>query len=54
MCIEEGKEIQTKSIDNLFNKIIAKNFPNFKEDRVIQEQKAYQHQRIRTKKNQPH
>jgi hypothetical protein len=28
MDIEEGKEIQTKGIDNLFNKIIAENFPH--------------------------
>jgi hypothetical protein len=28
MGIEEWKEVQTKSIKNLFNKIIAENFPN--------------------------
>jgi hypothetical protein len=28
MGIEEGEEIKTKSIDNLFNKIIAENFSN--------------------------
>jgi hypothetical protein len=29
MDIEEGEEIQTKGIDNLSNRIIAENFPNF-------------------------
>jgi hypothetical protein len=28
MSIEEGEEIKTKGIDNLFNRIIAENFPN--------------------------
>jgi hypothetical protein len=28
MGIEEGEEIQPKGIGNLFNKIIAENFPN--------------------------
>jgi hypothetical protein len=28
MGVEEGKEIQTKGIDNLFKRIIAENFPN--------------------------
>jgi hypothetical protein len=27
MAIEEGEEIQTKSIDSLFDRIIAENFP---------------------------
>jgi hypothetical protein len=30
----EGEEMQTKSIDNLFNRIIAENFPNLKKERV--------------------
>jgi hypothetical protein len=33
--IEEGEEIQTKGIDNLFNKIRAENFPNHKKERVF-------------------
>jgi hypothetical protein len=28
MGVEEGEEIQIKGIDNLFNIIIAENFPN--------------------------
>jgi hypothetical protein len=30
MGIEEGEEVQTKGICNIFNKIIAGNFPNLK------------------------
>jgi hypothetical protein len=37
----EGKEIKTKGIDKLFNRIIAENFPNLKKERVIQVQEAY-------------
>jgi hypothetical protein len=29
MAIEEGEEVQAKGIYNIFNKIIAENFPNF-------------------------
>jgi hypothetical protein len=32
------KEIQTKGIHNLFNRIIAENFSNFKKERDIQMQ----------------
>jgi hypothetical protein len=39
--IKEGEEVQTKGIDNLFNKIIAENFPNLEKERVIQVQEAY-------------
>jgi hypothetical protein len=28
MGIEEGEEVQTKGIHNIFNKIIKENFPN--------------------------
>jgi hypothetical protein len=28
----EGEKIQTKDIDNLFNRIIAENFPNLKKE----------------------
>jgi hypothetical protein len=38
---EEGEEIQTKSIDNLFNRIIAENFLNLEKERVAQVQEAY-------------
>jgi hypothetical protein len=32
MGVEEREEIQTKGIDNLFNRIIAENFPNLKKE----------------------
>jgi hypothetical protein len=32
MGVEEGEEIQTKGISNLFNRIIAEKFPNLKKD----------------------
>jgi hypothetical protein len=38
MGIEEGEEIQTKGINNLFNRIIAENFPK---ERVIQVLNTY-------------
>jgi hypothetical protein len=34
----EGEDIQTKDIDNLFNRIIAENSPNLKKERVFQMQ----------------
>jgi hypothetical protein len=37
----EREVIQTKSIDNLFNRIIAENFPNLEKEIVIQVQEAY-------------
>jgi hypothetical protein len=39
--VEEGEEIQTKVIDNLFNRITAEDFPNLKKERVTQVQEAY-------------
>jgi hypothetical protein len=41
MGVEEGEEIQTKDIDNLFNRTIAANFPKFKKERNQQVQEAY-------------
>jgi hypothetical protein len=41
MGVQEGEEIQTKSTDNLFNRIIPENFPNLKKERVTKVQKAY-------------
>jgi hypothetical protein len=41
MGIEEGKEIQRKGIDNLFNKIIAENSPNLEKEKNVKEQEAY-------------
>jgi hypothetical protein len=41
MDVEEGEEIQTKGIDNLFNRLIAENFPNLEKERVTQVQEVY-------------
>jgi hypothetical protein len=41
MGIEEEQEIQTKGIDNQFNKIITENFPSLEKDKNIQVQEAY-------------
>jgi hypothetical protein len=41
MGVEEGEEIQTKGIDNLFNRIIVENFPIFVKESIIQVQEAY-------------
>jgi hypothetical protein len=37
----EGEEILAKGIDNLFNRMIAENFPNLEKERVIKVQKTY-------------
>jgi hypothetical protein len=49
MGVEEGEEIQTKSIDNIFNKIIVEKFPNLEIKRVIHVHKATEHQTVKTK-----
>jgi hypothetical protein len=36
MGVEKGEEIQTKGNDNLFNRIIAENFPKLEKERIIQ------------------
>jgi hypothetical protein len=36
MDIEEGEEVQAEGICNMFNKIIAENFPNLKKEMSIQ------------------
>jgi hypothetical protein len=46
----EGEEVQTKSTDNLFNRIKAENFPKFKKDRC---KKLTEHKTSRTKKETP-
>jgi hypothetical protein len=48
--IEEREEIQTKGIDNLLSKIIAKNFPNLKKEKTIRCKKLREHETIRIKK----
>jgi archaeosine-15-forming tRNA-guanine transglycosylase len=40
MGIKEGEEVQAKGMRNIFNKIIAENFPNLKTDIPIQMQEA--------------
>jgi hypothetical protein len=47
MGIEEGEEIQTKGINNLFNNIIEENFPNLKKGKGI-----HIHESIRTSNRQ--
>jgi hypothetical protein len=32
MCIEFRKEVQTKGTENIFNKVIPENFPNFEKE----------------------
>jgi hypothetical protein len=49
MSVEEGKEIQTKGIDNLFNRIIAENFPDLKRESP-RCRKPTEHKSDRTKK----
>jgi chromosome segregation ATPase len=39
-AIEEGEEVQTKGIHNIFNKIIAENFPNLEKTMPIHIQEA--------------
>jgi hypothetical protein len=40
MGIEEGEEVQAKGIHNIFNKIMAENFPNLEKVMPIQVQEA--------------
>jgi hypothetical protein len=40
MGIEEGEEVKTKGICNVFNKIITENFPNLEKAMPIQVQEA--------------
>jgi hypothetical protein len=51
--IEEGEKIQTKGIDNLFNKIIAGNFPNLKKQSHPSAGSLQNTDIIRTKKETP-
>jgi hypothetical protein len=45
----EGEEKETKGIDNLFNRIIAENFPNFEKESP-RHRKLTEHQATRTKR----
>jgi hypothetical protein len=49
MGIEEGEEVHTKGICNIFNKIITENFPNLEKTMPIQVQEASGHQTDLTK-----
>jgi hypothetical protein len=40
MGIEEGEEVQTKGMSNIFNKIITENFPSLEESMPMQVQEA--------------
>jgi hypothetical protein len=40
MGVEEGEEVQTKGMRNIFNKIIMENFPNLRKTMPIQVQEA--------------
>jgi hypothetical protein len=37
----EGEEVQAKIIENIFNKIVAENFPNLEKEMPIEEQEAF-------------
>jgi hypothetical protein len=39
--VEEGEEIRTKVIDNIFNRITAQKFPNLEKERVKQVHEAW-------------
>jgi hypothetical protein len=51
MCVE-GEEIQAKGNDNLFNRIIAEDFPNLKR-KSPNYRKLPEHHTIRTKRETP-
>jgi hypothetical protein len=40
MDIKKGEEVQAKGICNIFNKVIAENFPNLEKEMPIQVQEA--------------
>jgi hypothetical protein len=50
MGIEEGEEIQAKGIDNLFNNIIAENFPNLEKGKDIENRRLSECQTGRVRK----
>jgi hypothetical protein len=52
MTVEEGEEIQTKGIDNLFNTTIPESFPNLKKESP-KCRKLTEQQTIRTKRETP-
>jgi hypothetical protein len=50
MDIEEGEEMQTKFIGNLFNNIIVENFPTLRKGGSSRFRRLTEHQTIRTRK----
>jgi hypothetical protein len=52
--VDEGAQVQTKSIENLFGEIIAENFSNIGKDRDIQRQEAYRIPNRHDQKNPLH
>jgi hypothetical protein len=54
MGIEEGEEVQTKGICNIFNKIITENFPNLKKVFPFRCRKPPGHQTDLTKIEPPY
>jgi hypothetical protein len=54
MGIEEGEETQAKGTDDLFNRIITKNFPNLEKERVTRFRKPIEPQTDRTRNTPRH
>jgi hypothetical protein len=54
MSIEQGEEVQVKGICNIFNKIIAENFPNLEKAMPIKIQEAPRIPNRLTKIELPH
>jgi hypothetical protein len=54
MGIEEGEELQTKGIHNIFNKIITENFPNLEKTMPFRYRNPSGHQTDLTKIELPH
>jgi hypothetical protein len=54
MSIEEGEEVQTKGIHNIFNKIITENFPNLEKLCPFRYRKSPGNQTDLTKIELPH
>jgi hypothetical protein len=53
MGIKEGEEVQAKGMLNIFNKIIAENFPNLKKSKPIRCKRPPEHQTDQTKIEPP-
>jgi hypothetical protein len=52
MVVEEGQEGQVKGIKNIFDKIIAQNFPNVEKEMIMHVQEAFKTpKQVRPEKN---